>query len=349
MKRIGYLFEKIISIENLELADANARKGKKRKRAIAKHDEKRRANIERLHQQLKDKTFKTSPYKKRDIQEKKTRTIYSLPYYPDRIVHHAIIQVLKPIWLKTLTYNTYSCVEGRGIEACRKQVRKIIDRYRDSDTLYCLQIDIRKFYPSIDHDVMKMIVRKKIKDPDVLWLLDDIINSTEGMPIGNYSSQWLANLMLSYIMHYVNEILRIHAVEFADDIPFMSTSKERLHEALNVVRTKLKEEFHLDVKSNWQIFPIAKNKYDRHGRALDFIGYKFYREQTLVRKCIKYNLCKKAAKLNKRKHITAKEYRMAISPWLGWCKSCNGIHLLETIIKHKDYENIVFKKTKRTA
>ena len=200
MKRIGNLYQKIISVENLRLADEKARRGKTRTYGVRVHDKNREANILALHEALLTKTFKTSPYDVFTIYEPKERLIFRLPYYPDRIVHHAIMNVLEPIWVKTFTYNTYSCVKGRGIEGCARQVDKIIRDFKGKP-LYCLKIDIKKYYPSISHRVTKRLVRRKIKDTDLLWLLDEIIDSAEGLPIGNYLSQYLANLYLCYFMH----------------------------------------------------------------------------------------------------------------------------------------------------
>lgn len=132
MKRIGNLYEQIISVENLRLADEKARRGKTRSYGVRVHDRNREANIQALHEALLTKTFRTSPYEVFTIYEPKERVIYRLPYYPDRIVHHAIMNVLEPIWVKTFTYNTYSCVKGRGIEGCARHVDKMIRKYRGS-------------------------------------------------------------------------------------------------------------------------------------------------------------------------------------------------------------------------
>ena len=288
---------------------------------------------------LLNKTYKTSEYDTFIIHEPKERVIYRLPYYPDRIVHHAIMNVLEPIWVKTFTYNTYSCIKRRGIEGCARRVDKIIKKHKGKD-LYCLKIDVKKFYPSIGHNIMKSIVRKKIKDPDLLWLLDEIIDSTDGMPIGNYLSQYLANLYLCYMMHNINEKLHIDAVEYADDIVFFSSYKDKLRETLIFVQTYLTKELNLMIKGNYQIFPIALNRYDKTGRGLDYIGYVFYREQKLIRKSIKQNFCRKVAKLNK-KNYDMKSYKQKIAPWLGWAKHSNSRNLLKTIIKKEYYGTCV--------
>ena len=144
MKRIGHLYEQIISIENLQRADEKARCGKTHTYGVRVHDKNREANILALHEALLTKTYRTSNYDIFTVYEPKERIIYRLPYYPDRIVHHAIMNVLEPIWVKTFTHNTFSCIKGRGIEGCARYVEKLIRKY-DGKPLYCLKIDIKKF------------------------------------------------------------------------------------------------------------------------------------------------------------------------------------------------------------
>ena len=160
MKRINDLFDKIIDIDNLNLADSKARKGKTRSFGVMKHDKNREDNIRRLHEQLKNGTFKTSPYKIFKIYEPKEREIFRLPYYPDRIVHHAIMNIMEPIWVSVFTADTYSCIKGRGIHGIVPKLKKAL-KYNVEETKYCLKLDIKKFYPSIDHNILK-----KIKDKD---------------------------------------------------------------------------------------------------------------------------------------------------------------------------------------
>lgn len=341
MKRIGHLYEQIISIDNLRLADEKARRGKSGQYGVRLHDKNREANILALHEALLTKTYHTSRYDVFTIYEPKERVIYRLPYYPDRIVHHAIMNVLEPIWVSVFTHNTYSCIKGRGIEGCARHVEKIIRKF-DGRPLYCLKMDIKKYYPSIDHEVLKGIVRKKIKDDDLLWLIDEIIDSAPGLPIGNYLSQFLANLMLCYFMHWVNEVLHIDATEYADDIVLFSDSKAVLHKAYHRIRSYMVVKLHLTIKGNWQVFPIAMNRRDTHGRALDYVGYKFYRRQKLIRKSIKRNFCMAVNRLNRRKTpVQPMEFKQGIAPWLGWAKHSNSKHLLQTILTKEQYESVL--------
>ncbi len=377
MKRYGNLYEKVIALDNLRLADEKARRGKTSSYGVRVHDRNREQSLRALHEALRTKTFRTSRYDVFAVHEPKERIIYRLPYYPDRIVHHAVMNVLEDIWTKTFTYNTYSCVKGRGIEGCARRVDRIIKSF-EGGPLFCLKIDIRKFYPSIRHRVLRRVIRRKIKDEDLLWLLDEIIGSVSmndegrpltetekalqtsggehGLPIGNYLSQYLANLCLCYFMHWVNERLadlvketlgmaekpRIACTEYADDIVFYADRKDVLHEVLKLVRTEIEDGLALRIKDNWQIFPVAKNRQDKHGRALDYVGYKFFREQKLMRKGIKQNYCRQVARLNKRDpELSDKAYKQAIAPWLGWAKHSNSRHLLKTTIKPQYYGSIL--------
>lgn len=335
MKRIGNLYNKIISVENLYLADERARKGKLKSYGVMVHDKNRENNILLLHKQLTDKTFETSPYDTFTIFEPKERLIFRLPYFPDRIVHHAIMNVLEPIWVSVFTQDTFSCIKGRGIHGAMRKVKLAM---KDAEnTRYCLKIDIRKFYPSIDHDVLKMIIRKKIKCIDTLWLLDNIIDSANGVPIGNYLSQYFANLVLTYFDHWIKEDKKIkYYFRYADDMVFLSSSKEELHHLLYDIRNYLSA-LKLELKGNYQVFPLGDTHKDKHSRGLDFVGYVFYHNETRIRKCIKQNFCKAASRYNKR-NLPAKEYKQKLCSWFGWAKHSNSNYLLKKIIKNEHYE-----------
>lgn len=348
MKRIDNLYDKIISVDNLRRADEKARRGKTHTRGVQVHDQNREQNIMALHEALLTHTFTTSRYDVFTIREPKERLIYRLPYFPDRILHHAIMNVIEPIWTATFPFNTYSCIKGRGIHGAMKRVKRIIRQF-EGKPLYCLKIDIRKYYPSISHGVLKAIVRKKIKCERTLWLIDNIIDSVNGapdpldttkvcngrsLPIGNYLSQSLANLMLTYLLHtIVAEFPDVEAVQYADDGTFFADSKERLHELRRFLDAYLLTELQLEMKQNWQVFPIADNRQDKHGRGLDFLGYVFFRYQTQMRKSIKRNLCRKVARLNRKKGMNAAEFKIGICSWLGWAKYSDSKHLMKTIIK----------------
>ena len=189
-------------------------------------------------------------------------------------------------------------------------------------------MDVKKFYPSVDHEILKAIVRKKLKDKLLLKLLDEIIDSAPGVPIGNYLSQFLANLYLTYFDHWMKEDKRVkYYYRYADDIVILAPDKPYLHALLVDINDYLTERLNLQLKGNYQVFPVAD-------RGIDFVGYKFYHTHTLMRKTIKKRFCRKVAKLNK-KDINAKSYRMQIAPWLGWAKHCDSKHLLKKVLNEE--------------
>jgi len=316
MKRFNNLFEKICDLNNLRIADLKARKGKIRSYGVRHHDLNRDNNIHELHKELVKGTFKTSQYSVFDIVSDagKKRTIYRLPYYPDRILHHAILNILEPIWVSIFTSDTYSCIKNRGIHAIvRKLKRDIKD---DNNTKYCLKLDITKFYPSIDHEILKQIIRKKIKDKRLLSLLDEIIDSAPGVPIGNYLSQFFANIYLTYFDHYIKEVKKVkYYYRYADDIVILHGERVYLHDILNDIKTYFCENLKLQVKSNYQVFPVQ-------ARGIDFVGYVFYHTHILLRKRIKQNF----AKYIKKHKCTIKQ-----CPQYGWAIHCNSVNLIKTL------------------
>ena len=342
MKRIGNLFDKIVSIENLRLADQKASKGKANTYGVRLHNQNKEENLQKLHEALVNGTYKTSEYHIFNIYEPKERVIYQLPYYPDRIVHHAIMNILEPIWVSVFTADTFSCIKNRGIHAAATKVKKALTTDPEG-TKYCLYLDIKKFYPSIDHELLKATVRKKLKDKRLLALIDEIIDSAPGVPIGNYLSQYLANLYLAYMCHYLKEKLKVKWLFcYADDIIILSDSKEKLHLYHSEI-VKYLASLKLTIKNNWQIFPV-----DAQG--VDFVGYVFFHSHTKMRKGIKQRFARKVARIAKRKKpLTEKEFRKALSPWWGWAKHCNSVHLLTKLSERTTYEIDFRHKTRNAA
>jgi RNA-directed DNA polymerase len=318
MKRVNNLYEKIYNMDNLILADNNARKGKKLSIGVRIHDKNRDENLVRLQELLKNKMYKTSTY---DIYEAecngKIRTIYRLPYYPDRICHHAIMNIMEPIWTSIFTDDTYSCIKGKGIHAAVKKIRQDL-KDRES-TKYCLKCDIRKYYPSIDHVTLKIILRKKIKDKDLLWLLDEIVDSAPGVPIGNYLSQFFANLYLAYFDHWIKEELKIkYYYRYCDDIVILHSDKISLHLIKEQIIFYLQNNLLLQVKGNYQIFPVES-------RGIDFLGYVFYHTHTKLRKSIKKRFAKKA------KDCVGISDQSFYAAYKGWIDHCNGRNLMKKL------------------
>lgn len=302
-------------MENLELADQKAGKGKSKQYGVITHAKNREYNISRLHEMLKAKSFKTSPYATFKIFEPKEREVYRLPYFPDRIVHHAIMNVMEPVFVSMFTADTYSCIKNKGIHAAARALRKSLSDVEGSQ--YCLKLDIKKFYPNVDHDILKELIRRKIKDNDLLWLLDEIIDSAPGVPIGNYLSQYFANFYLTGFDHWIKERKGIkHYFRYADDMVILSSDKDSLHALLAEIKEYLWYGLKLSVKQNYQVFPVAI-------RGIDFVGYRFYHTHTALRKSIKQNF---ARMLFRRKN------KKSIASYYGWAKHCDSRHLLKKLL-----------------
>ena len=306
MKRHGNLFDKICDIDNIRLAHKNARKKKTHYKEVVEVDRDVERYCSELKHMLEMGEFRNSEYLVFTKNDKgKQRTIYKLPYYPDRIVHHAVVQILEPIWKNTLIKDTYQSIKGRGIH---KAVRSIQKYLHSSETpQYYLQMDISKYYPSIDNSKLKLVLRRKIKCVDTLVLLDNIVDSVVGVPIGNYLSQYFGNLYLNDVDHYVKEVLKVKKYyRYCDDLVMLSASKKQLHECRHVVDNLIVGK-RLKLKQGTKLCPVSSG--------LDFLGVVLFSRHTKLRKRIKYRLIKALAITNNRK---------AIMSYYGWVLLCNG-------------------------
>lgn len=236
MKRYNNLFDKIVSLDNLYLADKKARRNKSNRKDIKEFDQNKEESLKKLQQDLINGTYKTSEYNTFIIREPKERLIFRLPYYPDRIVHHAVMNIMEPIWVSIFIKDTYSCIKHRGIHEALHNVKEAL---KDVDnTTYCLKLDIRKFYPSINH------------------VLDEIIDSAEGVPIGNYLSQFFANLYLTYFDHWLKEDKQVkYYFRYADDIVILHNNKEYLWSLFEEMKQYIAT-LKLSFKDNYQVFKV---------------------------------------------------------------------------------------------
>jgi len=321
MKRYNNLYSKIYDMENIKLAHKNARRGKAHYSEVKIVEADPEKYFNGIYRILKDKTFKNSEYKMFiKVDKGKKREIFKLPYFPDRIIHHCIMNILEPIWMKTLITDTYSSLKNRGIHKGVKRVKRALkDR---ENTQYCLKMDVKKFYPSIDHTVLKQIIRKKIKDKNLLWLLDQIIDSANGVPIGNYLSQYFANLYLSGLDHWLKEQKKCKYVfRYCDDICVLHSDKRHLSQLRKEISKYLTTKLNLTLKENWQVFPV-------NVRGIDFLGYRFFHDYTLLRKNTASRFKKRIKKIKKNyKILTPINILSGIMSYWGWMKYANCYRL----------------------
>ncbi len=329
MKRHKNIFNKIWDYQNLQTAHKNARRGKGWYREVKEIDANPEQFLIALQGMIRDKTYRTSAYERfTKIEGKKEREIFKLLYYPDRICQWAILQVIEPHLIKTFTADTYSAIPGRGIHQALYKLRRVFRNYPE-DTRYCLKIDVKKYYPNIDRAIMKEKFAKMFKDKDFLWLIGEIIDSSpepNGIPIGNYVSQYCGNLYLSEFDHWVKETAKVRFYfRYMDDMLFMGRDKEYLRDLLGRVQSFLSERLNLKVKENWQIFPVSK-------RGVDFVGYRVFPGFSLLRKSIckklKFRVCNIHQKIDAGNPMNQNDW-LSIQSYGGWLGHCDSHRLVE--------------------
>lgn len=360
------LFNSICSMDNLYRAYQNAKSGKGWYKEVKQIEKRPFYYLAGLQYMLKNHLFKTSEYEIFILNEgKKKRDVYKLPFFPDRIAQWAILQVIEPFLVANMTADTYSAIPGKGIQPIVNDLRgyyktKRVDGKKKSvwvpsillsdeeNTRYCYKIDLHHYYQSINHEVLKQKFRKVFKDPELLWLLDEIVDSintaTEedlielslsgeievdpntGIPIGNYMSQYSGNFYLSSFDHWVKEKLHVkHYYRYMDDVVIFASSKEELHEIHRKVTAYTRDYLHLNIKGNYQIFPTKV-------RGVDFVGYRFFGEYTLLRKSTAINFKRKMRACRKKMENnippTYSEW-CSFNSYKGWLGNCDSYRLFK--------------------
>lgn len=332
MKRYGQIYDKICTMENLYAAHENARKDKLFYREVQMVDADPEYYLGMIQEMLLNENYEVSEYTISIINDKgKDRELAKLPYFPDRIIQWAIMLQIEPIFMKTFCAHTCASIPNRGIS----KAQEILHGYLKSDpagTQYCLKVDVSKFYPSIDHEILKSLLQKKFKDKRLLNLLFKIIDSApgeKGVPIGSYLSQYLANFYLAYFDHYLKEVLHTpYVVRYMDDIVILAASKEELHEIRRLMDEYLTNRLKLHLKDNWQVFPVDV-------RGIDFIGFRSFHDYTLLRKrtckTFKRKMTTILKKQEKGQLINYSEFCSANS-YNGWLDMCDGYRLWKKYI-----------------
>ncbi len=316
MKRKGNLYPLVYDIANLRLAAEKACKGKSKQKGVIDFKKDSENYLWKLHYLLRTKTYKTSAYRNFQIKEEKVRDISSLPFFPDRLAHHAIVNILDPIITPTLTSDTYNCIPGRGLLKASLALRKALED--EANTLHCLEVDVKKFYPSVNVEILKTLLRRKIKDADFLWLIDEILDSHVGLPLGNLLSQGLANFYLSPLDHYLKEDCRVtHLFRYCDNIILLHSSKEYLHDMCEKIKIFATTKLDLTIKSNHQVFPVAS-------RMIDFLGYPVNHRRVKLRPRIKKRFVRMLSKSRNK---------ASVASYMGWAKWCHSKHLIKKLLK----------------
>lgn len=345
MKSYNHLYDVCISESNRKEALKFA-KHSKRIRKIMKH---RHMSDEAVIEQSYDwivqyENAEHTPVYIYDGISRKERVII-VPTMEELIVQHNVVNALKPMFCRGMYEHTYASLPGRGAHKGKQVIEKWI-RTDPKNCKYVLKMDIRHFFDSVPHDILKAKLRKTIHDEKMLDLLFRIIDVTEvGIPLGFYTSQWLSNWYLQGLDHYIKEKLAAaHYMRYMDDMVVFGSNKKVLHRMRQAIADYLVGELGLELKDNWQVFRFSYIDADgeERGRDLDFMGFRFFRNRTILRKSIMYKATRKARKISKKEKPTIYDARQMLS-YLGWIDCTDTYRMYHKWIK----PYISFQRLKR--
>lgn len=271
MKREKDLFHRVASFRTLIESTASAARGKRGKPGVAEFILDMENEVIALEEELRSRRYRPRPYRTFKVHDPKERMICAADFR-DRVVHHALCAAVEPIFERSYVFDTYACRTGKGNHRAIRRARQFCRRYR-----YFLKTDVHKFFDTMDHGVLKRLVRRRIKDPDLLWLIDLFIDHpvpwTEpgrGLPIGNLTSQHFANFYLSGLDHHIKEDLGIGGyVRYMDDGVLFADDKETLWDALGRIEAFLGERLNLSFKEGSVLLAPTS-------QGLPFLGFRIY-------------------------------------------------------------------------
>ncbi len=352
VKTYNHLFDRIVSFENLLRAAGKAQKSKRFKPATALFNFNLEKELLRLQMELMEKRYSHGAYRDFIIYDPKMRLISAAPYR-DRVVHHALCNVIEPIFNRGFIYDTYACRKGKGTHAA-------VDRYTvfARKNRYVLKCDIKKYFPSIDQDILLQIIRRKVKCKNTLWLIEQIVRSradngaiqyfkgddlftpyqrVRGLAIGNLTSQFFANAYLNGFDHFVKETLRCrYYIRYVDDFVLFDDSKTRLNE--------LKDQIvgYLDAL-RLKLHP-RKCRVHRVDEGVCFLGYRMYPNHRILKKQNTLYFRRKLKKMQHGYHqgrIGADTVKQSIQSWIAHASHADTYRLRRRILA-----GVVFQRGK---
>lgn len=329
MKTFNNLYSKIYDFQNLYLAYLKARRGKRYTTDALDYRTCLETNLITLQNELIWKAYKTGSYRTFYIYEPKLRMVAALPF-KDRVLQHALCNVIEPIYEARFIADSYACRPGKGIHAGADRAQFFMRTVKRDGPLFCLKGDIAQYFPSVDHDVLKNMLRKHIACSDTLQLCDEIIDSAaslsgcaKGMPIGNLTSQLFANIYMHGLDIFVKQVLKERFyVRYMDDFVIFANSKPHLHDKRNQIANFLDEKLKLKMNGKTQVFPV-KN------RSVDFLGYKIWPTHRLLRKTSVVKMKRKLKSFTNKNQIN-----QSVQSWLGHAKHANSFNLINRLFNN---------------
>jgi RNA-directed DNA polymerase len=322
MKKVGNLFNLAFTGENLYKAYLDARRGKRNRRACFEFEINLGANLAMIYDEINSSGYRPEPYFNFMVYEPKPRLIYA-PAFRDIVLQHAIYRIIYPIFDRTFINTSFACRKGYGTHKASIYTQKALREYRSD--LYSLKLDVRKFFYSIDRQILRKLIEKKIKDHrfiDIMMLFANI-EEPLGIPIGNLLSQLYALIYLNPADHYIKRNLGVrHYVRYVDDMVLIGLTREQAINHRTLIIDFLKTKLHLD---------LSKSTIHRISRGVNFVGYRTWKTSRIIRK---YSLYKFNRKLK------AGEQQAVVS-LLGHARNTESLPFMLNMIKnYHNYFNL---------
>ena len=347
MQTYNNLYSKLCSYNNLLLAFKKARKGKSKKDYVIKFEENLETNLRIIQFELINKIYKPKRLKLFIIRDPKTRKICKSSFR-DRIVHHAIVNILEPIYEKIFIYDSYASRKYKGqhkalirFDKFKRKVSlngKKLEGIKDNNYVcdYCLKADIKHYFDNVDHEILINIIKEKIKDDDLIGLIEQILNNNlnkikdKSMPLGNYTSQFFANVYLNKLDYFIKHNLKVkYYIRYVDDFIILHNNKETLEYYKEKINNYLNKELKLELHED-------KSKIISLHKGVKFLGFRnFYYYRLLKRsniKQIKRNLLLRQMKEND--YLNDAKFKAKIQGWIAHSMWGNTFNLRKDILKN---------------
>lgn len=350
MKTYNNLYSQIISYENLEKAFKKAKIGKSSKPYVIEVESKLKDNLISLKNELENFTYAPKSLKRFTIRDPKTRIIHASAFR-DRVVHHVLCNIIEPIFDRTFIYDSYANRKGKGVHSAIRRFDKFKRKisingsqlnntnYENMIIGYVLKADIKHYFDTIDHEILIKTIRRTIKDENVIWLVKQILNQYyfrgegKGMPLGNLTSQFFANLYLNDLDYFVKHKLRAKCyIRYVDDFVILHNSKEVLFEYKEKIAkylTNLKLELH---PNKSKIIPLYKG--------VNLLGFNVFYYHKLIKKSnmrrFKRKFYQKSIRLAVG-DLNYEDFINGLQGWLGYAMWANTYNLRKRFLKNFNF------------
>ncbi len=329
-KTIKNCFDEKLTFENLLKAHLRASNGKKDKKEIIFFELDLESNLIKMLDEIKQGTYNFGEYRSFKVYEPKERIIKSLPYR-DRVVHQWYVEeFIKPYFYPRFISDTYACLDNRGTHKAVSKTQKYMRiMKRLYGNYYVLKCDVKKYFYSIDKIILYDILKSKISDKKLLEFSKKILDDGEniGIPIGNFTSQYFANIYLNELDHYIKEVLRVkYYVRYMDDFILLLKTKDEAQKLYNKIEEFLNKYLNLELNSKSRFYP--------NYLGVDFCGYKIYETHILLRKRFKKKLNKSInlwIKLKKENKFYDFKFSRSYNSYIGHSVHCNSYHYFARI------------------